>query len=35
MLENHYLKVIVVLIIFITLIPEGIYSQEVDDLHMI
>lgn len=34
MLENHCLKVIVVLIIFITAIPAGIYSQEVDDLQM-
>lgn len=34
MLENHYLKVIVVLIIFITVTPAGIYSQEVDDLQM-
>lgn len=34
MLENHYLKVIVVLIIFITVIPAGIYSQQVDDLKM-
>jgi uncharacterized membrane protein len=34
MLENNYLKVIVVLLIFITVIPVGIYSQEIDDLQI-